>query len=148
MQQKTAKLNKISLFIEMCDQYSIAFDIIWGLSFNQDIQQQLRASTSFMSKLAHLSKESIDEQMKTIIHGILWNLEINHKDHPTSEKNGEKTFDIMISYSHKEKFSVNNFMKNSVKQVIVFGLILIKCMETLWMQWHKPSNNHILLLFV
>ena len=87
----------------MCDQYPIAFDIIWALSFNQDIQQQLRSSTSFMSKLAHLAKECDNEQMRKIIHGILWNLEINHEDHPTSEINDEKTFDIMISYSHKDK---------------------------------------------
>ena len=98
-----ANLNKISLFIEMCDQYLIVFDIIWALSFNHDIQQQLRSNTSFMSKLAHLVKQSDDEQIGKIIHGILWNLEINHEDRSTSECNDEKTFDIMISYSRKDK---------------------------------------------
>jgi hypothetical protein len=87
----------------MCDQFPIAFDIIWGLSFNQDIQQQLRSSTLFMSKLAHVEKESDDEQMRKNIHGILWNLEIKHEEHSTSEINDEKTFDIMISYSHNEQ---------------------------------------------
>jgi len=87
----------------MSDQYPIAFDIIWGLSFNPNIQRQLRSSTSFMSKLVHLAKESDNEQMRKTIHGILWNLEINHEDHSTSETYNGKTFDVMISYSHKEK---------------------------------------------
>jgi hypothetical protein len=78
-------------------------DIIWALSFNQDIQQQLRASSSFMSKLAHLNKTCDNEQMRKITNGILWNLEINHEDHSTSQITDGKTFDIMISYSHKEK---------------------------------------------
>ena len=108
IQQRTANLNRISLFIEMCDQFPIAFDIIWALSFNQAIQQQLRSSTSFMSKLSHLEKQSCDEQMRKIIHGILWNLEIKHKDHSTSKNNDEETFDIMISYSHKERTLCKN----------------------------------------
>ncbi|CAF2855310.1 unnamed protein product [Rotaria sp. Silwood2] len=57
-----------------------------------------------MSKLTHLAKECDNEQMCKIIHGILWNLNINHENRPiTSEINDGKTFDIMISYSHKEK---------------------------------------------
>jgi hypothetical protein len=87
----------------MCDRYLIAFDIIWGLSFNQGIQQQLRSNTAFMSKLSHLSKECDNEQMRKIIHGILWNLEIDREDRTTSEIENKKTFDIMISYSHQEK---------------------------------------------
>ncbi len=87
----------------MCDQYPIVFDIIWALSFNQDIQQQLRASSSFMSKLAHLNKTCDNEQIRKVTNGILWNLEINHEDHLTTAITDGKTFDIMISYSHKEK---------------------------------------------
>jgi hypothetical protein len=56
-----------------------------------------------MSRLAHLEKECDNEQMRKIINGILWNLEINHQDRPTSEINDETSFDIMISYSHKDK---------------------------------------------
>jgi hypothetical protein len=103
IQQRTAQLNKVSLFIEMCDQYPIVFDIIWALSFNHDIQQQLRSSSSFMSKLAHLGKAHVSEKMRKTVHGILWNLEINHEDRPTSEINEETAFDVMISYSHKDK---------------------------------------------
>jgi hypothetical protein len=103
LQQKTADINKIPLFIDICDQYPIVYDILWGLSFNKDIQQQLRSNSSFLSKLPHLIKECNDEQMRKAICGILWNLEINREDRPTSEINGEKKFDIMISYSHKDK---------------------------------------------
>ncbi|CAF1512319.1 unnamed protein product [Adineta steineri] len=104
IQQKTADLNKISLFIDISDQYPIAFDILWALSFNQDIQQQLRSNTMFMSKLLNLAKECDNEKMRKITHGILWNLESTHQDRTILEINDGKTFDIMISYSHKDEF--------------------------------------------
>jgi hypothetical protein len=103
IQQGTADAHKIPLLIEMCDEYPIAFDIIWALSFNKDIQQQLRSSAPFISQLAHLEKGSDNEQMRKIMHGIRWNLEIHGEDHATSVINDKKSFDIMISYSHKEK---------------------------------------------
>jgi hypothetical protein len=103
IQQRTADAHKILLLIEMCDEYPIAFDIIWALSFNKDIQQQLRSNAPFMCQLAHRDNKSDNEQMRKIIQGILWNLEIHHEDHSTSEIDDKKTFDIMISYSHKEK---------------------------------------------
>jgi hypothetical protein len=96
-------MNKIPLLIEISEQYSMMYDILWALSFNHDIQQQLRSSSSFMSKLFHLEKECVNDQMCKVVYGILWNLEINHRDHPRSEINDGKTFDIMISYSHKDK---------------------------------------------
>ncbi|CAF0834036.1 unnamed protein product [Adineta steineri] len=103
IQQETAKMNKIPLFIEMSDQYPIVYDTIWGLSFNHDIQQQLRSNPSFIHKLSQLANESDDEQMRKIAHGILWNLEINHQDRSISQNTNQNTFHIMISYSHKEK---------------------------------------------
>jgi hypothetical protein len=82
----------------------MVFDILWALSFNHDIQRQLRSNTSFMTKLAHLPKHCHNEQMTKITHGILWNLESNHEDRTvTTETRDEKTFDIMISYSHKDE---------------------------------------------
>jgi hypothetical protein len=74
----------------MCDEYPIVYDILWALSFNQDIQEQLRSNTIFISKLSHLAKECDNEQMRKITHGILWNLEINHEDRTTSEINDKK----------------------------------------------------------
>ena len=88
----------------MCDHYPIVYDILWALSFNQDIQQQLRSSSLFMSNLAHLANDSNNEQMRKITHGILWNL-----DRPSSssftvvDTQSQPSFDIMISYSHKDK---------------------------------------------
>ena len=103
IQQKTADMNKIPLLIEISDQYPVVYDILWALSFNQHIQQQLRSSSLFMSKLFHLEKECVNELMRKTTHGILWNLEINHEDHAISESTMKKKFDIMISYSHKDK---------------------------------------------
>ncbi|CAF3332749.1 unnamed protein product [Rotaria sp. Silwood1] len=101
-QQQIADTNKVLLLIEMCDQYPIVYDILWALSFNHDIQQQLHSNTSFITKLAHLPKE-YDNQIRKSAHGILWNLEINHENRITSAISNEKTFDIMISYSHKDE---------------------------------------------
>ncbi len=99
----------------MCDQYPIAFDIIWALSFNHDIQQQLRSNSAFMSKLSHLAKGTEDEQMKKTVHGILWNLEINHEDRLKSEISDGKVFDLMISYSHKDKILCQQIYDELVK---------------------------------
>jgi hypothetical protein len=99
IQQKTARSNKLLLLIEMADQYPITLNILWSLSFNQDIQQQLRSSRSFMSKLT-LLKESNNEKMRKITFGILWNLELKNIDRSVSET---AMFDIMISYSHKDE---------------------------------------------
>ncbi|CAF1563995.1 unnamed protein product [Rotaria sp. Silwood1] len=103
IQQKTADLHKIPLFIEISDEYPITFDILWALSFNTDIQHQLRSNTTFMSKLVQLAKQCDNEQMRKMTHGILWNLESSRQDRTILEFNDEKPFDIMISYSHKEK---------------------------------------------
>jgi hypothetical protein len=115
IQQRIFQLDKTSLFVEICDEHPIVFDIIWAFSFNKDIQQQLRLSSTFMSKLAHLDQECDNEQMRKIIHGILWNLEISHEDHITSEINDQDTFDIMISYSHKDKNLCQQIYKELTK---------------------------------
>ncbi|UJR22655.1 hypothetical protein I4U23_025694 [Adineta vaga] len=104
IQQRTADLNKVPLFIEISDEYPLIFDIIWGLSFNRDIQLQLLSNSTFIEKLTHLSKQSDDEQIRKATTGILWNLQINQQHHPTTDDISPKdTFDFMISYSHKDK---------------------------------------------
>ncbi|UJR22645.1 hypothetical protein I4U23_025685 [Adineta vaga] len=115
IQQKTADLNKISLFIEMSDHYPIAFDILWALSFNQDIQQQLRSNITFMTKLLRLAKECDNEKMRKMTHGILWNLESTHQDRTLRELNDWKKFDIMISYSHKDEVLCKQIYEELVK---------------------------------
>ncbi len=115
IQQETAKSNKILFFIEMCDQYPIVFEIIWALSFNYDIQQQLRLNTSFMTKLVHLPKEFDNAQMRKITHRILSNLESNHEDRTTAENSDKKTFDIMISYSHKDEIICRQIYDELIK---------------------------------
>jgi hypothetical protein len=100
----------------MCDQYSIVYDVLWALSFNQDIQQQLRSNSSFLSKLSHRINEcGDDEQLRKVVYGILWNLEINQDDRSISVINGDKKFDIMISYSHKEKIHCKQLYEELTK---------------------------------
>ncbi|CAM4807500.1 unnamed protein product [Rotaria magnacalcarata] len=115
IQQKTANLNKLSLLIEMSEKYPITLDILWSLSFNEDIQQQLRSNRLFMSKLARLKEKYSNEKMRKIIFGILWNLESCHQDRPTSDFIDEKTFDIMISYSHKDEVICKQIYEELVK---------------------------------
>ncbi|CAF4030993.1 unnamed protein product [Rotaria magnacalcarata] len=85
IQQKTADTNKVVLLIDMCDPYSIVYDILWALSFNHDIQQQLRSNTPFMQfpftvKLVYLPKVCDDQQIRKITYNLLWNLNTNHTD--------------------------------------------------------------------
>jgi hypothetical protein len=103
IQQTTADANQVPLLIEMSEQYPIVYDILWALSFNHDIQQQLRSNPKFMSNISHLKQEINNEQMRKITLGILWNLEHNHEDHMIPENDNKPMFDIMISYSHKDK---------------------------------------------
>jgi hypothetical protein len=115
IQQKTADTNKVPLLIEMCDQDTMVFDILWALSFNHDIQQQLRSNTAFMTKLAHPPKDYASDQVRKMIHGILWNLESNNPDRPLAGSTDEKTFDIMISYSHKDEIICKQLYEELVK---------------------------------
>ena len=105
IQQRTAEANKISLFMEMCDEYPIVYDILWALSFNHDIQLQIRQNTAFITKLTHRIKDYDNEQIRKTVQGILWNLESNQENRTssTTEIHNEKIFDIMISYSHRDE---------------------------------------------
>ncbi|CAF1563988.1 unnamed protein product [Rotaria sp. Silwood1] len=116
IQQKTAKSNKISLLIEMSEQYPITLDILWSLSFNHDIQEQLRTNRSFMNKLARLKEECNNEKMRKITFGLLWNLESSHQDRTILEITDEKIFDIMISYSHKDEIICQTIYEELIKK--------------------------------
>ena len=105
IQQKTAETNKVPLLLDMCDEYPIVYDILWALSFNHDIQLQIRQNTAFITKLTHRIKEYDNEQIRKTVQGILWNLESNQENRTssTTEIHNEKIFDIMISYSHRDE---------------------------------------------
>jgi len=93
----------------------ITLNILWSLSFNQDIQQQLRSNRSFMSKLSLLKQECNNERMRKVIFGILWNLELNRLDRTISDINSQNTFDIMISYSHKDETICKQIYEELIK---------------------------------
>jgi hypothetical protein len=54
----------------MCEKYPMVFDIIWALSFNHDIQQQLRSNKELMSTLTHLQHDLNNAQMRK----TTWNI--------------------------------------------------------------------------
>ena len=131
IQQITINLNKIPLLIEMSDKYPVAYEILWALSFNRDIQQQLRSNPAFMMNLLHLKPELDNEQMRKVVHGIRWNLEITHDNPEQSDTDSEQVlFDFMISYSHKNK--------NSVKQIYD---ALIQHGYRVWIDFDKMHGN-------
>ena len=100
---KTAHLKKAPFLVEMCDDYPVVYDILWSLSFNTSIQEELRSNSSFMAKLAKLRHESNDLNVRRSVNGILWLLDSNHGEDVVPSNGTEKRFDIMISYSHKEQ---------------------------------------------
>ncbi|CAF3625681.1 unnamed protein product [Rotaria sp. Silwood1] len=100
----------------MSEQYPITLDILWSLSFNHDIQEQLRTNRSFMNKLARLKEECNNEKMRKITFGLLWNLESSHQDRTILEITDEKIFDIMISYSHKDEIICQTIYEELIKK--------------------------------
>ncbi len=60
--------------------------------------------------------------MRKITHGIFWNLEMNHQD--------QSTFDIMISYSHKEKTLCKQLYEE-----------LTKADYCVWIDLHQMHGN-------
>jgi hypothetical protein len=103
IQQRAAQTTRLTLLIEMTEQYPITLDILWSLSFNADIQHELRTYRTFMNKLTQLKNDCHDKKIRKIIFGILWNLESIREDRPTSDIDDRFLFDIMISYSHKDQ---------------------------------------------
>jgi hypothetical protein len=81
----------------------MVYDILWSLSFNTSIQEQLRLIPSFMSKLAKLGQESSDSNIRRSVNGILWLLDSNHEENVVSNISNDTRFDVMISYSHKDQ---------------------------------------------
>ena len=103
IQTATAKSNKISLLIELADHYSMVFDILWALSFNSVIVQQLQLDRAFLVKLVQINHQTDDENLQKVVNGLLWNLHSDRGENMLLSKTSEeKSFDIMISYCHKE----------------------------------------------
>src|ERR1700734_172161 len=90
VQANVAQLNKMPLLIEMLDKYPIVYDILWGLSFNSSIQEQLRSNHSFMSKLAQIEHDCSNETMRKVVNGIRWNLNSCRDEQTPSLKRDDK----------------------------------------------------------
>ena len=87
----------------MWDEYPLVMEILWALSFNETIQEKLRANAQLMDKLTKPHRPSMAEQTKKVIDGILWNLTATNNERSLSDIKDQAIFDIMISYSHKDQ---------------------------------------------
>jgi hypothetical protein len=103
IQTTTAHLKKASFLVEMCDHYPMVYDILWSLSFNTLIQEQLRSNPAFMAKLAKLGHESSDPNICKSANGILWLLDSNREENVVPNNSNDTRFDVMISYSHQDQ---------------------------------------------
>lgn len=91
--------NELTFLLELADQYPIIYSILWALSFDICIQEQLRLDPNFVQKL---NKPWKNVHMQRIIHGIQWNLNL-HDVQQKTKITDEKKFDVMLSYSQKDK---------------------------------------------
>ncbi|UJR17445.1 hypothetical protein I4U23_004340 [Adineta vaga] len=105
IQKATVELQKLPMLIELCDEYPIVYEIIWSLTFHPSIQEQLRSNQPFMVKLTKLEGEIVkNASIAKSVNGILWILNSNYDNINDNQlKNAKMKFDLMISYSHKEK---------------------------------------------
>ena len=56
-----------------------------------------------MTKLAKCGHESNDLNIRRSVNGILWLLDSSHEENVVSNNDNDIRFDVMISYSHKDK---------------------------------------------
>jgi hypothetical protein len=103
IQTVTTKTNKVPLLIELTDHYPMAFDILWVLSFNSTIIEQLRSDRTFTAKLVQIHQQTTDGNLQKKVSGLLWNIQSERHETTVMEKIDEKPFDIMISYCQKDK---------------------------------------------
>ena len=103
IQTATAKSNQVPLLIELSDHYPMVFDILWALSFNSTVVQQLQSNQTFLTKLLQINHQTNEENLQKAVSGLLWNLHSDREENMAINKSEEKNFDIMISYCHREK---------------------------------------------
>ena len=101
VKQSIANPNQLKFLIEISDEFSIIYDILWSLSFDLRIQEQLCSNQAFVDKL---EKYSTNEQMKKVIRGIQLNINSDWIRKKVNDNNSIKeTFEVMISYCHDDK---------------------------------------------
>ena len=91
--------NELTFLLELTDDYPMIYNILWSLSFDIRIREQLRLDPNFIEKL---NQSSSNEQIQRILQGIQWNLNLQLVSQ-TSKMTDEKRFDVLISYSQKDK---------------------------------------------
>ncbi|CAF3933768.1 unnamed protein product [Rotaria sp. Silwood2] len=74
------------------------------MSFNEKVHLNLKENTTFMTQIKSISENSTEPDLQRAAESLLW---ILTKDETSKEsidnQTSETTYDIMISYSHKDK---------------------------------------------
>jgi len=80
-----------------------ALEILLSLTFNGKATEQLRTNSQFISHLKTLVQSSSDECLQRAAEAILWKLEKEDTISTSAINLYEKTYHIMLSYSHSDK---------------------------------------------
>jgi hypothetical protein len=74
------------------------------MSFNENVCLNLKENVSFMELIKSLSENSTEPDLQRASEGLLWILTKDDTSKTsTNEQSAETTYDVMISYSHKDK---------------------------------------------
>lgn len=116
--------DQLIFLIDLSEHYTIIYDILWSLSFDIRLREQLLLNSTFINKL---NNNSTNESIQKIIHGIKWNLNRHDKQNKIINISSEKKFDIMLSYSHKNRLICtqiyNDLISNGYRVWIDFNQI-------------------------
>ncbi|CAF3731418.1 unnamed protein product [Rotaria socialis] len=74
------------------------------MSFHEKVNKNLKEDTDLMAQVKSMSEDSTEPDVQRAAEGLLWMLtkDETSKD-SVDDKSSEHTYDIMISYSHKDK---------------------------------------------
>lgn len=86
-----------------------ALEILLSLTFNDEVADQLKNNTQFISYLKTVLTSSSEQRLQRIAENLLWKLDneetnrIKANRTPTINAFANKKYDIMLSYSHSDK---------------------------------------------
>jgi len=105
------QLNGLPLFIYCTTQSKYpallqqrALENLLIMAFSETVRSNLKANEQFMTHLKNLSENSNESDLKRAGESLLWFLTKEETSKTSSDQQtSNKTYDIMISYSHKDK---------------------------------------------
>ena len=93
--------NLLKYLIELADHYLTVYELLFSLSFNLNIRNELNENQIFRQQCQQIS--STNEKLQMIISAIQWNINENHIQSTIQQLNQQNHYDIFLSYSLKDK---------------------------------------------